>query len=242
MVKGKKFRFHDYVGDPINSVTIFNDKEVDELTILDISNSRDNRTLDLEFLSQITSQAFMPLSYGGGVKSESSAEALVKIGFEKIIIGTAFYRDRRLLRKISKNIGSQSTVVSIDVKTNWIGNKIVTYLNAKEKWKYTPIETAKIAEDTGAGEILLTSVDLEGTSKGYDLDLVEMVSEAVTIPVVAHGGCSGTNDIKKLFDATRASAACGTLFTFKGKHKAVLLNYPSGQELDILRHTFQERK
>ena len=99
MVKGKKFRWHDYVGDPINSVTIFNDKEVDELTILDISKTRKNSKLDLEFLSQITSQAFMPLSYGGGVKSEFCAEALVKIGFEKIIIGTAFYRDRKLLKK-----------------------------------------------------------------------------------------------------------------------------------------------
>lgn len=231
LVKTVQFSNPTYLGDPVNAVKIFNIKGIDELSILDISATKTNKEPDFEFLKDITSQAFMPLSYGGGVKNMEQIKKLFSIGFEKVVVNSAFYDNPELIREAAEYAGSQSIVVSIDVKKIKGQYKVVTY-DGKKILDINPVDYAKKAEEFGAGEIFLNSIDNDGIMLGYDIELVKSVAEAVNIPVIACGGAGGIADLKEVLQDGKAHAAAGgSMFVYYGKLKAVLITAPSEKEL-----------
>jgi len=235
LVKGRQFKNRNYVGDPINAVRIFNDKEVDELIILDISATSQHRPPNFDLIADIASEAFMPFGYGGGINSVDQIEKIFKIGVEKAIINTAAFYHPELVSNASRLAGSQSIVVSIDVRRTMMGGYEVYIENGTKRTKHQVVEYARKMEELGAGELILCSIDREGTAKGYDLKLVDSVSSAVDIPVVAQGGASKLQDFADVINETSASAiAAGDMFVYHGKHKAVLITYPEYAELEKL--------
>lgn len=232
LVKTIKFSNPNYLGDVINAVKIFNEKEVDELCLLDITASSENRGPDFTLLKDIASEAFMPMSYGGGISDLDQAKKLFFIGYEKIILNTAFIENPSLIKEIVNYAGSQSVVVSIDAKKRALGNYNCYTNDGKMKIGKTPQELALLAEKLGAGEILLNSVDRDGTMTGYDINLIKSVTEKVSIPVIASGGASGVQDFRRALKEGKAHAvAAGSIFVYYGKKKAVLINVPDEQEL-----------
>ena len=232
LVKTVQFSNPRYLGDPINAVRIFNDKGVDELAVLDITASQDKRGPDFEYLYSIASEAFMPLSYGGGITSLSEIKKLFYIGFEKIIINTGFIRTPELIMEAASHAGSQSIVVSIDVKRNMFGKYYCFSCSGKIKTCNDPVTLAKEAELSGAGEILLNSISDDGMMNGYDLKLVKMVCESVSIPVIACGGARDITDFKKvLTEGGAQAAAAGSLYVYYGEEKAVLITVPEEKSL-----------
>ena len=235
LVKGKNFKNHRYVGDPINAVKIFNEKEVDELFFFDISTGKNQQNINFNLISDIASEAFMPLGYGGGIENIYQIEQLFKIGIEKVTINTAAYFDQNIIKDATKVAGSQSIVVSIDVKKTILGKYEVYVNKGKENTKLNPVDYAKKMQDYGAGELVLCSIDREGTDKGYDIKLLELVSKSVDIPVVGLGGASSLSNMVEAKNKTSVSAlAAGNLFIYYGKHKAVLITYPKYDELKKL--------
>lgn len=235
LVKGIKFKKHKYVGDPINAVRIFNDKEVDELAFVDISNSGIARVPNYQLIEDMASEAFMPIAYGGGITRVDQVEKLFKLGVEKVIINSAFMSNPMLIKDCSSIAGAQSIVVSIDVKKSLLGRYEVLVNNGSKRTKFSPVEYARRAQEHGAGEILLTAIDREGTNSGPDLTLIKMISDAVEIPVIAQGGIGSLEHIREAVTESNASAvAAGSFFTFHGKHRAVLLTYPSYSQLEKL--------
>lgn len=226
LVKGEKFRSHKYVGDPINIVKIFNNKEVDELIFFDISASLDGTSPNYNLLADIASEAFMPFGYGGGLRSLSEIEKIFKVGVEKAIINTAAADDINFVREASRIAGSQSIVVAIDVHRSLLGRYQVYTRSGSFNTKMEPVAYAKRLEDAGAGELIICSIDREGTRSGYDTDLISRVSEAVSLPVVASGGAGSLADMKGAITAGASAVAAGSMFVFHGKHKAVLVTYP----------------
>ena len=240
LVKGQKFKNHKYIGDPINAVKIFNEKEVDELVFLDISTNKKNQKPDFDLISDIASEAFMPFSYGGGIKDIKQIEKLFSIGVEKVIINTAAFFDENIIKEAIKIGGSQSVVVSIDVKKSLLGKYEVYVGNGKIKTKIDPVTYAKKMQNYGAGELIVCSIDREGTGKGYDLKLLEMVTNSVNIPVVGLGGAGSIQDLVQARNKMPISGlAAGNLFVFYGKHKAVLITYPQYSELEKLLNNFK---
>jgi len=232
LVKTTKFANPRYLGDPINAVKIFNGKGVDELCILDIMATLENRGPDFEYLKDIASEAFMPLSYGGGITSLEQAAKLFYIGYEKIIINTSFIQNPELITEIAKSAGSQSVVVSIDVKSELLGKRSCYTKCGKLKVHADPVALAKKAEELGAGEILLNSISRDGMMQGYDIKLVKDVASAVSIPVIACGGARDINDFKEVIQEGRAhAAAAGSLFVYFGDRKAVLITAPEEKDL-----------
>lgn len=232
LVKTTQFSKPRYLGDPINAVKIFNDKGVDELCILDITASLENRGPDFEYLKDIASEAFMPLSYGGGITELEQIKKLFFIGYEKAIINTAFVRNPQLIHDSAVCAGSQSIVVSIDVKAGLFGRRACYTNDGKTKIGTNPVELAKRAEELGAGEILLNSIDRDGMMQGYDIKLVRDIVNAVSIPVIACGGARDIYDFKKVLQEGGAhAAAAGSLFVYYGKQKAVLITAPEEREL-----------
>ena len=232
LVKTTKFKDYVYIGDPRNAVKIYNEKEVDELILIDISATSENRESNYELIEEIVSEAFMPVCYGGGITSIVQMKKLFYTGVEKISINTNAVKSKNFIKEAANVFGNQSVVVSIDVKKNFLGKYEVFTHCGKSKSKYKPVEFAKKMEDAGAGEILLTSIDKEGTMSGYDINLIKSVTEAVNIPVVALGGAGKLSDFADAIKEGRASAvAAGCMFIFQGKHRAVLINYPSQEEL-----------
>lgn len=232
LVKTTKFNNPIYIGDPINTVKIFNGKGVDELCILDIRATAEKKAPDFAYLKDIASEAFMPLSYGGGITNIYEIEKLFYIGYEKAIINTSFITNPSLIKEAVCFAGSQSIVVSIDVKDQLFGRKACFISNGNFKIKESPVELAKRAEELGAAEILLTSMTYDGMMSGYDIDLVKQVSEAVKIPVIAAGGARDIYDFKKVIDEGGAhAAAASSMFIYYGKRKAVLITVPSEKEL-----------
>ncbi len=235
LVKGKQFKNHKYLGDPINAVRIFNEKEVDELIFLDISASENKLEPNFKLISDIASEAFMPFGYGGGVTSLDQVKKLFSIGVEKVIFNSSAYYNCNLITESAKFVGSQSIVVSIDVRKKFFSKYEVYVQNGKSRTRYDPKTFAKKMQDCGAGEIIICSIDREGTGEGYDLKLLEMVSTAVDIPVVGLGGASKIEHLVEAKNNTSISGlAAGDLFVFHGKHKAVLINYPNYYELNKL--------
>lgn len=227
LVKSVNFGAFTYVGDPANTVRIFNELEVDELLFLDITASHENRGPNFKVLYDIANECFMPLGYGGGITSLCQAKAVFDIGFEKIAINTAAFKNPSLINEIAQKFGSQAVIASIDVKKNFWGNKTVRILGGKKNTRYDPLTWAKKVEDLGAGEILLTSIDHEGTWSGFDYSLVEHISNAVSIPVIAHGGAGLSEHCQKVVNESNASAvALGSMVVFQKKGMGVLVNFP----------------
>ncbi len=232
MVKGAKFQNHKYIGDPINAVKIFNTKEVDELVFLDIS-ARKRGFIDYELLELICSEAFIPFAYGGGINSCDEIERLFRIGVEKVVLNTELINNRQLLKDAVQIAGSQSIVACIDVRKSIFGVYEIFIKNGSEKAKIGLKEYLNFLAENGAGEIVIQSIDREGTGRGMDTSLIEMVAGSVDMPVIASGGAMDMEDIRKIFDYTDvAGVGASSMFLFHGKHKAVLITYPDRKVLD----------
>jgi len=227
LVKTKKFKNPKYIGDPINAIRIFNEKEVDELTFLDIDASKGGFEPSYELLADIARECFMPFGYGGGIKTIDQIQKILKLGVEKVIINTAAFHDPAFVKEACRTFGSSTIVVSIDVKKNLFGKNQVHVKGGTENTKMDPVEYSKSMAEIGVGEILLNSIDRDGTYTGYDLTLVEKVSRAVNVPVVACGGAGSISDFTKAVHAGASGVSAGSLFVFHGKHQAVLITYPS---------------
>ena len=232
LVKTVKFKDPTYLGDPINIVRIFNEKEVDELVFLDITATNENRPPAFKMLANITSECFMPLGYGGGIRSLDDIKALLSIGIEKVILNTSAVEQPALVRAAADYVGSQAVVISIDVKKSFLGKYEVWTRGGKKGTGLDPVKHATEMEKQGAGELLINSIDRDGTMQGYDLDLIRRVSQAVSIPVVA---CGGAGKLQDLADAIKmggaSAAAAGSFFVFQGPLRGVLISYPSQAEL-----------
>jgi cyclase len=227
LVKTVRFGEFTYVGDPCNTVRIFNELEVDELLFLDITASREGRGPNLKVLADVANECFMPLCYGGGIGSIIHARAIFDIGFEKVAINTQAVENPALIGEIASHYGSQAVIASIDVKNGFFNGQTVRSMGGKRNTLRNPVDLAQEVERNGAGEILLTSIDHEGTWSGFDLDLVQRVTQAVSIPVIAHGGAGNIEDIRSVITKGGASAvALGSMVVFQKKGFGVLINMP----------------
>jgi len=232
LVKTVNFKNPKYVGDPVNAVRIFNEKEVDELIFLDIDATTESRSPSFQMISDIATECFMPVVYGGGIRDLDDAKKIFSLGVEKIAINTYAVENPDFIRQAADMFGSQSIVVSIDVKKISTGKYRVCTNGINNLTNIDPIEHAEHMLELGAGEILLTSIDLDGTFSGYDLELIERVVNVVTIPVIACGGAGKIEDFSLATKQSGASAvAIGSMAIYQGPHRAVLINFPSKKDL-----------
>ncbi len=227
LVKTERFSSPKYVGDPINAVKIFNEKKVDELVIFDIDSSRYNKSPDLNKLKIIANESRMPLTYGGGINSAKEAQEIISLGYEKISISNSAINNTQIIKEISNEIGSQSLVVTIDYKRNFLSKNYNIYtLNGTQRHDYNIYEFAKKVEALGAGEILFNSISRDGTMSGYDIKFAKEIRKKIDTQISFVGGAKDVNDMDLLIDAVGiVGAVAGSMFVFKGKFKAVLLNY-----------------
>ncbi len=233
LVKTVRFGRFTYVGDPCNTVRIFNELEVDELVLLDISATRRRRAPDLALLADIADECFMPLGYGGGIRSFADAQSILRLGFEKVIVNTRAAEDPSFITVLADHFGSQAVIVSIDVRRSLRGQDRVYTCSGTHNTGRDPVAWAREVEARGAGEILLTSVPREGTWEGFDLALVKAVTDAVRIPVIAHGGAGSLDDIVEVVGRAGASAvALGSMVVFQKKGCGVLVNFPDPSVLE----------
>ena len=232
VIKTVRFKNSSYIGDPCNTIKIFNELEVDELLITDISLSRVVNGPNFELVREIAEECFMPVCYSGGVRSQEDVERLLRIGVEKVAVNTAALKNPGLITDISAAFGSQSLVVSIDFKRRHNTRRTV-YNNNISGITLEPTEWAQMVEELGAGEILLTSVDHEGTWSGCDIEIVKSVSAAVGVPVVAQGGVGSLCDIESaLMEGGASAVAVGSMFMFQKKGYGVLVNYPDKERIE----------
>ena len=231
LVKSVKFKDYKYVGDPINAVKIFNEKEVDELVFLDISATQEGRKPNFDLISKIAQEAFMPFGYGGGLSDMEDVKRLFALGVEKVVVNTHAVKDPAFISKIASSYGNQSAVVSIDVKKNMFGKYEVYTNNGKVNTKKDPVSFALSMQEYGAGEILLNSIDKDGTMSGYDLDLIDKVCNKLSVPVVVSGGAGNVGDFKMALKHGASAVSAGSMFVFHGKHRAVLITYPNSEEI-----------
>ena len=235
LVKSVNFKSHKYVGDPINAVRIFNEKEVDELAIFDIDATVLNKEPDYILIEKLANQSRMPLCYGGGVKTVEQAQKIFGLGLEKIALSSALIQNPQLVTEIAERVGSQSVIVVLDIKKKLLGGYEVYTHNGKKSTGINPIKFATELERLGAGEIIINSIDQDGMMNGFDLSLIDKIAETISIPMTVLGGAGSISDIKKVIDKHRViGVAAGSLFVFKGVYKAVLINYPSREEKDLL--------
>ena len=233
LVKTVQFKHPKYVGDPINAVKIFNEKEVDELVFLDTTATIENRKPPLKLISEIATECFMPFCYGGGIRSIEDIAELFKLGVEKVSLNSYAVENPSLISRAAEMFGNQSIVVSIDVKKTLFGKYRVFTHGGRKASKHDPVEFAVRMQEAGAGELFLNSIDRDGTMQGYDLDLIKRVAEAVSVPVIACGGAGSLDDFAAAVKQGGASAvSAGSLFVFQGRHRAVLITYPSTKELE----------
>jgi cyclase len=232
LVKTVRFKSGKYVGDPINTIKIFNDKRVDELILLDITATRERREPDYALIEEIASECFMPLCYGGAVQTVAQAKRIVSLGVEKIAVNTAAIARPEIVRELAAQLGSQSVVACVDVKKSWSGRYRV-YDSAHERLTdKDPLDHADRLVAMGAGEVLVNNVDRDGTQQGYDHELVRRFTARLTIPVIACGGAWTTEHLRTVVkDSGASAAAAGSMFVFQGPHRAVLISYPPYTEL-----------
>lgn len=231
LIKTINFKKPTYLGDPVNALKIFNRKGIDEMAVLDISASKRGVEPDFELLTDMASEAFMPLSYGGGIKTLDQVRKLLAIGYEKVVLNTSLVEDEQLVKDAVALAGSQSVVASIDAKLVKGQYKCVI-CDGTKVIDMTPVELAKHAQELGVGEIFLNSIDRDGMMTGYDTKLINEVVEAVSIPVTACGGAGGIDDLKDALQNGHAHAAAGgSMFVFYGRLKAVLITAPTEEEL-----------
>ncbi len=228
LVKTVKFKDSKYVGDPINAVRIYNEKEVDELAVFDIDATVFGNDPDYILIEKLANQSRMPICYGGGVKTVEQAQKIFSLGIEKIALSSAAIHNPTLISEISKRVGSQSVIVVLDVKKKIFGGYEIYTHNGKKSSGIDPIKFAQKAQDSGAGEIIINSIDNDGMMKGFDMNLIDKIRQVITIPITVLGGAGSLNDIKKVIQEYGIiGVAAGSLFVFKGVYKAVLINYPS---------------
>ena len=237
LTKTVKFGPGKYVGDPLNTVRIFNEKEVDEIVVLDIDATAQNREPDYKLIRNLAAECRMPLCYGGGVKTAEQVRQIVELGVEKVAISSAAVENGGLIAETAEQVGRQSVVVIMDVRKKGLfgGHYEVFTRNGTKATGLDPVAFARKAEALGAGEIVVHSIDRDGTMKGYNLDLARQVRQAVALPMTVLGGAGSVDDIKTLIHAFgTVGAAAGSLFVFRGKYRAVLISYPSREEKDAL--------
>ena len=232
LVKTVKFKNPAYIGDPVNAIKIYNEKEVDELILLDITATIEGRKPDFSFLSQITDECFMPLAYGGGICDLEDIKRIFGLGIEKVAINSYAVQHPDIIEKAAVIFGSQSVVLSMDVKKNLFGKYGVYCRGGRTGTPHDPIDWALWMERLGAGEILLNAIDRDGMMEGYDTVLIKRITEAVKIPVIACGGAGKVEDFRKAVVEGGASAvAAGSMVVYQGKNKGVLINFPSRADL-----------
>lgn len=232
LVKTTNFMSPKYIGDPINAVKIFNEKEVDEIMILDIDATVNGTEPNYSLIEKLANECRMPLCYGGGINSVAQASKIIELGVEKVALSSAIIKNTKLISSIAKIIGSQSVVAVIDVKKKTFGGYSVFTNNGKKKTDDNLVKLLKKIEDCGAGEIVINSIDHDGAMKGYDLKLVKEVRDIVSIPITALGGAGSKDHIFELVNQFKIiGAAAGSLFVFKGIYKAVLINYFTQTEI-----------
>jgi cyclase len=227
LVKTVAFDKPNYIGDPINAVHIFNDLHADELVFLDTEATREKRLISLEFVKDVGEEANMPFAVGGGISTIEDIRKVIAAGAEKVVICSAAANHPEFIREAADEFGSSTITVCIDVKKKFLGGtKIWTHSGSKAT-SYTPVEFARLMEEKGAGEIIIQSIERDGSMNGYDIDLIRSIAEAVKIPVIALGGAGSTEDLKKAYHEAYANGlAAGSLFVYNDKHKGVLINYP----------------
>jgi cyclase len=242
LVKTVQFRRFSYIGDPTNTVRIFNELEVDELVFLDITATIDGREPDFDLLADIANECFMPLAYGGGIRTFEQARETLQAGFEKVILNSSAHEDPTFVTRLSDHFGSQAVIASIDVKRRGDKRPTVRTRSGTLDTGLDPVSWALELESHGAGEVLLTSIDREGTWGGYDLDLVRSVSAAVEVPVIANGGARHVGDVGEVVREGGASAAAvGSMVVFQKQGMGVLVNFPSVDELSAAMRGLPDR-
>lgn len=233
LVKTVKYKEYNYIGDPVNTVRIFNELEVDELMFLDIFASKENRKINFKILQDIANECFMPLSYGGNIKSLDDTKKIFEIGFEKVVINSNAFNNLKLIEEIAKYSGNQSVVGSIDVKKSFWGKQKVYSHHGRKKQNVDIVQWAKELENAGVGELLITSVDREGSWDGYELELIKSVSDNVQVPVIANGGCGKAEHIGEVVKKAHASAcAVGSMVVYQKKGMGVLVSFPDRKNLE----------
>ena len=234
LVKTTKFKSKIYVGDPINAIKIFNDKEVDELLVLDISVTKKNIEPNYELIKNFASECFMPLTYGGGIRNLEQASKIFDLGVEKISIQTAAFYNLPFIADLITKFGSQSVVICVDIKRNWFNNPVLYNAANSESVNGDWLLFLKKMEDIGVGEIILNSVDNEGVFNGFDLELIKKACHLINIPIIAMGGAGNLTHFKDAINAGASSVAAGSMFVFYGPHKPVLITYPDYKDLELL--------
>jgi imidazole glycerol-phosphate synthase subunit HisF len=235
LIKSVKFKDYRYIGDPINAVKIFNDQKADELVFLDILASKEKRSISLDFVRKVGDEANMPFAVGGGIRTIQDIKEIINAGAEKVILNTYAAENPHFIQQASEIFGSSTIVVSIDVKKKLFGKKQVYVLGGSKSTGLDPVFYSKLMEEKGAGEIIINSIENDGLMTGYDLDMVRNVSKAVTIPVVAAGGAGIMEDFRKAVEESYASAvSAGSMFVYHGPRRAVLINYPSKEDMSKL--------
>ena len=235
LYKTVKFKNPRYIGDPVNAVKIFNEKEVDEIIIFDIDASVKKRSPDIDFIQKVASECFIPLCYGGGVKSIEEMKKIFHVGVEKISLSYSSFSCPKLIENAADTFGSQSVIVTIDYRKSILGKRNVFTLNGKKDIKLNVEEALKIAEDSGAGEIVFNSIDNEGSMRGLDINFLEKICCKTKLPIIATGGVGNISHIKELFEKTTIKAvACGSMVVYKGVLNGVLINYPKEKDIYCL--------
>lgn len=232
LVKTIKFKEPKYLGDPINTVKLFNDKNVDEIVILDITATIEGRKPLFNLIREIVSEAFMPVCYGGGINTLADIEAILSMGVEKVALNAAAADNPTFVSEASRLIGSQSVVVSMDVKKSFFGGYEVVTRGGKKKSRKDPVNYAKEMETRGAGEIFVNFVDRDGTMSGYDIEYVKKLTSSLATPVIACGGAGKVSDLLQVIkEGGVSAAAAGSIFVFQGPYRAVLITFPSEEQL-----------
>lgn len=232
LVKSVKFKKHNYIGDPINAVKLFNNLHADELVFIDIEASSKNSSIDLDFVRQISEEANMPFSIGGGIRALEKIREVISSGAERVIIGSKAVEDPSFIKQASEKFGSSTISVCIDYKRKMFNGPKVYYHNGEKKSRFAPLEFAKIMESNGAGEVILQSIDRDGMMNGYDIDMLKRISQTLTIPVTALGGAGDYDDIEVCYERTSVNGlASGSVFVYQDKKRGVLINYPEKKSI-----------
>ena len=235
LVKSIHFKNYRYIGDPINAVKIFNDQKADELAFLDITATKEKRFVSLELVKKVGEEANMPFSVGGGIRKLDEIQKIIEAGAEKVILNTITGENENFIHEAVNEFGSSTIVVCIDIKKKFLGEYKAWIKNGKKKLSYSPIDFAKKMEDLGAGEIIIQSIEKDGTMSGYDIELVQSISQEITIPITALGGAGNLLHIKALLNkAVVNGLAAGSMFIYHGSRKGILINYPSKDEISDL--------
>jgi imidazole glycerol-phosphate synthase subunit HisF len=235
LVKTVKFKDPKYIGDPLNAVKIFNEKEVDELAVFDLDATVLGNEPNYSLIEKMANQSRMPICYGGGVKTVKQAQIIFNLGVEKIALSSSIIQNPNLISEISEKVGSQSVIIVLDVKKKFLGGYEIYTHNGKKSTGVNPIEFAKKAQELGAGEVIINSIDNDGMMNGFDMNLIAKVREVITIPLTVLGGAGSLDDIKNVIVKNGViGVAAGSLFLYRGVYKAVLINYPSKEEKNTI--------